>query len=74
MPDECLDGSAVGRNKVEIAILAVRHPRRGLGGEDEAEVEITLDASQAALMDIFGFFDGKMLTAELSMRKEDRCV
>ena len=44
------------------------------GGEDEAEVEITLDASQAALMDIFGFFDGKTLTAEVSMRKEDRCV
>ena len=44
------------------------------GGEDEAEVEITLDASQAALMDIFGFFDGKMLTAEVSMRKEDPCV
>ena len=44
------------------------------GGEDEAEVEITLDASQAALMDIFGFFDGKTLTAEVSMRKEDACA
>jgi len=40
---------------------------------DKATVEITLDASQAAIMDIFGFFNGKTLTAEVSMRKEDAC-
>ena len=43
-------------------------------GGEKAKVKITLDASQAALMDIFGFFDGKTLTAEVSMRKEDACV
>ncbi len=42
-------------------------------GDDKATVRITLAASQAALMDIFGFFDGKVLTAEVSMRKEDAC-
>lgn len=44
-----------------------------LGG-DKATVRITLDASEAALMDIFGFFNGKTLTAEVTMRKEDPCV
>ena len=42
--------------------------------DDKATVEITLDASQAAIMDVFGFFNGKTLTAEVSMRKEDACV
>ena len=42
-------------------------------GGEKAKVAITLDASQAALMDIFGFFDGKELKAEVSMRKEDAC-
>lgn len=42
--------------------------------EDKATVEITLDASQAAVMDVFGFFNGKTLSAEVSMRKEDDCV
>ena len=42
-------------------------------GNDMATVEITLDASQAAIMDVFGFFNGKTLTAEVSMRKEDAC-
>jgi len=42
--------------------------------DDQATVRITLDASQAALMDIFGFFDDKTLAAEVSMRKEDPCV
>ena len=42
-------------------------------GEDKATVLITLDASQGALMDIFGFFNGKTLTAEVSMHKEDKC-
>ena len=42
--------------------------------DDKATVEITLDASQAAIADVFGFFNGKTLTAEVSMRKEDTCV
>ena len=42
--------------------------------EDKATVEITLDASQAAVMDVFGFFNGKTLSAEVSMRKEDDCA
>jgi hypothetical protein len=42
--------------------------------EDKATVEISLDASQAAVMDIFGFFNGKTLSAEVSMRKEDDCA
>ena len=41
--------------------------------EDKATVRISVDASQAALMDIFGFFEGKTLTAEVTMRKEDAC-
>ena len=44
-----------------------------LGG-DKATVRITLDASEAAVMDIFGFFNGKTLTAEVTMRKEDPCA
>lgn len=42
--------------------------------EDKATVRISVDASQAALMDIFGFFEDKMLSAEVTMRKEDTCV
>lgn len=42
--------------------------------EEQATVRITVDASQAALMDIFGFFQDKTLSAEVSMRKEDPCV
>ena len=42
--------------------------------EEQATVRITLDASQAALMDIFGFFQDKTLSAQVSMRKEDPCV
>ena len=42
--------------------------------EDKATVRISVDASQAALMDIFGFFEDKMLSAEVTMRKEDACV
>ena len=42
--------------------------------EEQATVRITLDASRAALMDIFGFFRDKTLSAEVSMRKEDPCV
>ena len=42
--------------------------------EEQATVRITVDASQAALMDIFGFFQDKTLSAQVSMRKEDACV
>ncbi len=46
----------------------------GCPAEDRATVRISVDASQAALLDIFGFFEGKTLTAEVTMRKEDACV
>lgn len=46
----------------------------GIGGDVRATVQITLDASQAAVMDVFGFFNGKTLSANVSMRKEDACV
>ena len=46
----------------------------GIAGDVRATVQITLDASQAALMDVFGFFNGKTLSANVSMRKEDACV
>ena len=42
--------------------------------EDKATVQITLDASQAAVMDVFGFFNGRTLSAEVSMRKEEDCA
>lgn len=42
--------------------------------EDKATVTITVDASEAAIMDVFGFFNDKTLEAEVSMRKEDACV
>ena len=42
--------------------------------DEKATVRISVDASQASLMDIYGFFSGKSLTAEVSMRKEDACV
>ena len=42
--------------------------------EDKATVQITQDASKAAVMDVFGFFNGKTLSAEVSMRKEDACA
>jgi hypothetical protein len=45
----------------------------GCPAVDKATVEIRLDASQAAIMDVFGFFNGKQLTAKVSMRKEDAC-
>ena len=46
----------------------------GCPAEDRATVRITVDASEAALMDIFGFFNDKTLAAEVTMRKEDPCV
>ena len=42
--------------------------------EDKARVRISVDASQASLLDVFGFFTDKALSAEVTMRKEDACV
>jgi len=36
-------------------------------------VRVTADASRAALMDIYGVFTGKVLTAVAVMRKEGKC-
>ena len=46
----------------------------GVAGDVRATVQITLDASQAAIMDVFGFFNDKTISANVSMRKEDACV
>ncbi|MEE9250202.1 MAG: TadE family protein [Alphaproteobacteria bacterium] len=37
-------------------------------------VTVTVSAEQVALADIFGFFYGKTLTAEVVMRREGECV
>ena len=42
----------------------------GINGDAQSPVAITLDAQQAAIMDVFGFFNGKTLTADVSMRRE----
>lgn len=42
--------------------------------ERRVEVRITTDASGAALLDVFGFFDGHTLAAEVAMRREQACV
>ncbi len=41
--------------------------------ERQVEVRITTDASEAALLDIFGFFNGHTLAANVSMRREADC-
>ena len=41
--------------------------------ERQVEVQITADASDAALLDIFGFFNGRTLTADVAMRREAAC-
>ncbi len=44
---------------------------------DCSELTVTVElanASEAALADVFGFFDGKTLSAEVVMRKEGECV
>ena len=43
-------------------------------GYGSTVLEISVEAWQAAVTDVFGFFDGKTLTARVSMRKEDACV
>ncbi len=40
----------------------------------EVAVRISTDASNAALLDIFGFFEGRTLAAEVNMRKEQSCA
>ncbi len=40
----------------------------------EVTVTVTVDADQVALGDVFGFFDGRTLTAEVVMRKEEACA
>ncbi len=42
--------------------------------ERRVEVRITTDGSAAALLDVFGFFDGHTLAAEVAMRREQACV
>ena len=41
--------------------------------ERQVEVQITADASDAALLDIFGFFNGRMITVDVAMRREAVC-
>ena len=46
-------------------------------GTDSCELLVTVtlpDASEAALADIFGFFDGRTLTADVTMREEAVCT
>lgn len=40
----------------------------------EVEVRISTDASNVALLDIFGFFEGRTLAAEVNMRREQACA
>ncbi len=37
-------------------------------------VSVTVPAEQVALADVFGFFDGRTLTAEVVMRREQACA
>ncbi len=41
--------------------------------EQDATVKITTSASSAALADVFGFFNGRTLSAKVTMRKEGAC-
>ncbi len=43
-------------------------------GDRDVIVTVTVPAEQVALADIFGFFDGMTLTAEVIMRREETCV
>jgi hypothetical protein len=42
-------------------------------GAREVEVTVTVPAEEVALADVFGFFDGRMLTAKVVMRPEAAC-
>ncbi len=49
----------------------------GPDATDCSELTVTVDladASEAAMGDVFGFFDGKSLSAEVVMREEATCV
>ena len=46
-------------------------------GTDCSELVVTVtlpNASEAALADVFGFFDGRTLTADVTMREEEECT
>ncbi len=46
-------------------------------GTDCSELVVTVtlpNASEAALADVFGFFDGRTLTADVTMREEEVCT
>ena len=47
-----------------------------VGGVDDRDAVVTVevDADEVALADVFGFFDGRKLTAEVVMRPEAACV
>ena len=40
----------------------------------DVEVTVTVPAEQVALADVFGFFDGRTLTAKVVMRREETCT
>jgi Flp pilus assembly protein TadG len=40
----------------------------------EVSVTVTVDAEQVALGDVFGFFNGRTLTAQVFMRQEAACI
>ncbi len=43
-------------------------------GCPELRVRVRVDAEEVALGDVFGFFTGRTLTAEVTMRQEEACV
>ena len=42
--------------------------------ERSVRVQITVDAGQVAILDILGYFDGRDLSAEVTLRKEAECA
>lgn len=44
------------------------------GGCPEVRVTVTVAAEEVALGDVFGFFNGRTLTAEVIMRQEAACI
>ncbi len=44
------------------------------GGCPEVRVTVTVDAEDVAMGDVFGFFNGRTLTAEVIMRQEAACA
>ena len=60
------DGGAV------LALDELQHVTGDLG-VGTREQGLDLDAEQAAIMDIFGFFNDKTISADVSMRREAAC-